>query len=367
MNMKKLQVKIPAQSEKSYDILIASNILEEMFANIKSYTSARKILIVTNETIYSIYERYLDDPNYDFVVLKDGEEYKNIESLGLIWQKALELKLERKDVLVALGGGVVGDMTGFAASTYLRGIDYIQIPTTLLAQVDSSVGGKTAINHTLGKNLIGTFYQPKAVFSDITTLKTLPLRELKTGLAEVIKYAFIEKTCNCDTEINLMDFLTTKRDNIFDLEEKTMIDLIEKCCKLKSAVVNQDEKEQGLRAILNFGHTIAHAIEKTTNYNTFKHGEAVAIGIKGAFIIAKSQNLINEEYFKQSIELLKLFELNYMIPEEVKIDDIIEAMKHDKKVQNSKIRFVLPVKHSEVEIFDNIENEIVINTIKELY
>ena len=195
---------------------------------------------------------------------------KDISSLEIIWDKAVEYKLERKDTILALGGGVIGDIAGFAASAYLRGIDFIQVPTTLLAQVDSSVGGKVAINRKSGKNLIGAFYQPKFVLTDIKTLKTLSIEDLKTGLAEVIKYAFIEKTCGLEEPaMNLIEYLIEKKDEIFSLNSEIVCELVEYCCKLKAVVVNQDEKESGLRTILNFGHTIGHAIEKCTNFEIF--------------------------------------------------------------------------------------------------
>ncbi|MFH0703144.1 MAG: 3-dehydroquinate synthase [bacterium] len=375
MNNETVKVAIPGDKAKNYNIIIAQDIIKHTGIFIKKSLKAEKILVITNETICSLFgnelKQSLEDQNltYDFVILKDGEEYKKIESLELIWTKAIEFKLERKDAILALGGGVIGDISGFAAATYLRGIDFIQMPTTLLAQVDSSVGGKTAINHKLGKNLIGAFYQPKLVLTDTNTLKSLPDMQLKVGLAEVLKYGFIEKSCNLnEPELNLTKFLENKKQAIFSKNPAILTELIKYCCKLKAAVVNQDEKESGLRVILNFGHTIGHAIEKCTNYELFNHGQAVAIGMTGAFYIAKDKNLISEDYLNSSLNLINLFGLgDYKIPQNIKIADLMNAMQVDKKVLFNKIRFILPVKIAEVEIFNDIEEKLIYSGLEKLY
>ena len=336
-----LKVNISEKQAYSYDILVGNNLLQEAENYIKKYTLANKFLIVTNETVASLYKNALNIKNSEWLILKDGEEYKNFETYELILDKAIELKLERKDCLIAFGGGVVGDITGFAASTYMRGCDFIQIPTTLLAQVDSSVGGKVAINHAHGKNLIGAFYQPKLVLSDISVLKTLDLRQLKTGLAEVLKYAFLEKSSGSPLNYRLFDFLKQNKDDILNLNPSVMIQLVNICCSIKSYVVNQDETEKGLRAILNLGHTFAHAVENITNYKTYTHGEAVAIGIKSAFELALKKELISKNYYENAMQLINDYEILLQTPTFDK-EVFYQEMFLDKKAQNGKIRFVLP-------------------------
>lgn len=372
MKLTNVNVEITLKPATSYPILIGENLLENAGSYIKKHTKANKLAIVTNTKVFELYGKKLEesllneDFKIDFIILEDGEKYKNIETLTKIWDKTLEFKLERKDALVALGGGVVGDITGFAASTYLRGIDFVQIPTTLLAQVDSSVGGKVAINHPLGKNMIGAFYQPKLVIADIDVLKTLPERELKTGLAEVLKYGFIENTCGINTQ-GFIDYLKSNKDPICNLEKTSISYVIEHSCKLKAGVVNQDEKEKGLRAILNLGHTIGHAIERCTNYNAFTHGEAVAMGLKGALILSKKLNLIDQNYLKSSLDLINTYDLEYRIPQNTSPQDIFDAMMHDKKVDSGKKRLILPTEEANVKIFDDIEDSLILSVIEELY
>ncbi|OGI04255.1 MAG: 3-dehydroquinate synthase [Candidatus Melainabacteria bacterium GWF2_37_15] len=365
--MQTVTVKIPATTAYSYPIFIGSNILKDTGSYIKQYTKAKNLLLVSNKTVHALYgEKVMQSPtnegfNAHFLLIEEGEEHKNIKSLELIWTRAIELKLERKDALIALGGGVIGDITGFAAATYLRGIDFIQIPTTLLAQVDSSIGGKVAINHALGKNLIGNFYQPKAVITDISTLNTLSETELKVGLAEVLKYGFIEKTCGLSENLGVpfIDYL--------DKNRSVSPELIKYCCELKAAVVNKDEKEAGLRAILNFGHTIGHAIEKSYCYSGINHGQAVAIGMRGAFIIAKNKELIKEDYYQKCMNLLDSYKMDYKISIFIPQDYLCDAMQVDKKVVSGKLRFVLPIGEAKVGIFDDITKEELIDALNCLY
>lgn len=372
MNKKVVNVEIKEKAAFSYPIIIGDNVLDEIGNLIKQNLKAKKLMVITNTTVFRLYGEQVKNSLskegfiFDFIVLKDGEKYKNMDSLSKIWDKAIEFRLDRKDIFIALGGGVIGDITGFAAATYLRGIDFVQIPTTLLAQVDSSVGGKVAINHFFGKNLLGAFYQPKLVLADIETLKTLPVKELKTGLAEVLKYSFIEKTCGLNTD-SFLSFLKKNKDNIYALNTDIMSELVEHCCKLKASVVYQDEKETGLRAILNLGHTIGHAIEKSTNYEQFTHGEAVAIGLKGAFLLSRNLEKIDENYLQSALELIKNYDLEYKIPRNITIDSILQSMAYDKKVIASKKRFVLPVKKAGVEIFNNIKDEEICSILSLLY
>lgn len=358
-----LNVRIKATKESSYPIIIEENILEKAYEYILKYTNAKRFLVVTNDKIFNLYGEYLRNDNSEFIVLPDGEVYKSMDYLNKILDKALEIKLERKDAIIALGGGVIGDMAGFAAAIYQRGIDFIQIPTTLLAQVDSSVGGKVAVNHKLGKNMLGAFYQPKLVLSDTNVLKTLDERQFKTGLSEVIKYAFIEKTCNAEENYNFYEFLKENKEKICRKDTKALKELITICCKLKSAVVNQDEKEKGLRAILNFGHTYAHAIENITNYEKYTHGEAVSIGMKLIFDLALSMGKISEEYYKDAISLIKEYDLVTSLDFTPNREKFYDAMKADKKVSNQSIVFVMPKNRKEVEIENNIDKKLILQGI----
>lgn len=355
--MTEIDIKIPASESYSYPVIIGSGLIENAEDYIRKYTNAQKFIVVTNETVYPLFKDKFKLSCAEYLVLPDGEEYKTIESVNKLIDKAIEYKLDRKSAIVALGGGVIGDMAGFAASIFMRGIDFIQIPTTLLAQVDSSVGGKVAVNHEQGKNLIGSFYQPKLVLSDIETLKTLDLRQFKTGLAEVIKYAFIENSCGDNETYNFYDFLNMNCKKIYEKDSEILAKMIEICCKLKSSVVNQDEKEQGLRAILNFGHTFAHAIEKVTEYKTFTHGEAVSIGMFWIFKFAYQSGLISENYAQKCADLLKKYDVTIMSDFKLDSDAICEAMTMDKKVQNGTLRFVMPVEGFKVKIIQDFSRD----------
>ena len=267
------------------------------------------------------------------------------------------MKLTRKDLMIAIGGGVVGDITGFAAASYMRGIDFIQVPTTLLASVDSSVGGKVAIDTDFGKNLVGAFYQPKIVFINPIFLKTLDDRQFKTGMGEVVKYSFIEKSCKCDYEdLNLTNFLSEKSEQILNRDEKTLLKLIEICVKLKISVVEKDEKENGLRRILNFGHTYGHAIEKFTKYKKYTHGEAIVEGMKFAFNLAVKRNLIDKNYKFLAEDVMKRY--NFCEIPQFNNKKMLELMKLDKKATSDKITFILPTDYSIVEAFELTPDEI---------
>ena len=362
--MNTVEVKIQGAKESSYPIIIEEGLLDNVYEYINKHTKqAQKFLVVTNTTIFKLYGNKLKNENSEFIILPDGEIYKTMEYLNKIIDKALEIKLERKDAIIALGGGVIGDMAGFAASIYQRGINFIQIPTTLLAQVDSSVGGKVAVNHKLGKNMIGAFYQPKLVLADTNTLNTLDERQFKTGLSEILKYAFIEKTCNSKEDYCLYEFLKENRESIYNKDHTTLKELIKICCSLKSAVVNQDEKEKGLRAILNFGHTYAHAIENITHYEKYTHGEAVSIGMKLIFDLALKLNRITNEYYDKATSLLYEYGLITKLDFEPNKEAFYEAMKSDKKVANQEITFVLPTKEKEVEITHNIDKKLILQGI----
>lgn len=336
--MLRKQLSVSISPDKTYPIFIDSDLIEELGKKVSDYTKG-KVLVVINDKVNKLYGKKLIINNSIKYILQDGENQKNFKNYKKILDFALKNKLERQDTIVAIGGGVVGDIAGFVAATYLRGIDYIQVPTTLLACVDSSVGGKVAINTAFGKNLVGAFYQPKAVFCNLNFLNTLDKRQFKTGLAEVLKYGFICKSCIEDS--NFYDYLVENSDKILERNEESIAEIIEISLQLKAAVVNKDEKEQGLRKILNFGHTYGHAVEKITNYKKYTHGEAVVFGMIYAFDLAFKNGLISNDYHNESIELINKYLIIKKIPSFNK-NKISEIMNSDKKVKDGKIQFILP-------------------------
>ena len=323
-------------ADRSYPIYIGENLLSSDY--VRRHVRARQVMIVTNETIAPL---YLDNVlagltglQVDTVVLPDGERFKTLSTLETIFDALLEKRHSRTTTLVALGGGVVGDMTGFAAACYQRGVDFIQIPTTLLAQVDSSVGGKTAVNHPRGKNMIGAFYQPKAVVIDTSVLATLPERELGAGIAEVIKYGLIR-------DAEFFNWLEVNMQSLRDRNVDALVYAIERSCRNKAEVVADDETEQGVRATLNLGHTFGHAIETATGYSEWLHGEAVAAGmLMAAAFSADLQWLAHEEVVRIEV-LLKLAHLPTAPPSSMKAEQFRELMALDKKVHDGQLRLVL--------------------------
>ena len=344
-----IEVKIRSE-EKIYPIIIENEAIVDLREKLVSFIGEKNYLIVISAKVEKLYKEQLNFPDNHKFVLKDGEKEKNFKNYRKIIEKALKLGLKRSDVIVAIGGGVVGDITGFVASTYMRGINFVQVPTTLLACVDSSVGGKTAIDTAFGKNLVGTFYQPKVVYINPRFLKTLDERQFKTGLGEVVKYSFIEKSCLLEEEVNLTNFLSEKFKEILDRDEKTLSKLIEICIKLKKSVVEKDEKESNLRKILNFGHTYGHAIEKITNYKKYTHGEAIVEGIRFAFNLAVNKNLIDKNYKFLADDVINKF--NFPQIKQFNMQKILKIMQMDKKANDKNIIFILPTGYSEVGIFE---------------
>lgn len=334
---------------KNYPIIINNDDIAELHDKILSFTDGKKFLVIISEKVNKLYGKVLGFKNSEKFILKDGEKEKNFRNYKKILERALKMQLTRKDAIIAIGGGVAGDLAGFAASTYMRGIKFIQVPTTLLACVDSSVGGKTGIDTDYGKNLVGSFYQPDAVLINTNFLKTLDERQFKTGLGEVVKYSFIEKSCKCEEELNLTNFLSENTEKILTRQPKTLEQLIEICIKLKISVVQKDEKEGGLRKILNFGHTYGHAVEKITNYKKFTHGEAIVKGMVFAFNLALKRGLIDENYKYFADDVIKKF--NFKEIPDYPVEKMITLMKMDKKADTDYITFILPVNYSAVEEF----------------
>ena len=345
--MKEVNVDINATAASEYPIYIGENLLEQANELIKKNCKATKYLIITNEKIDGLWGDKLHLENAEKFIIPDGEKYKNFDTLISILNKASELRLDRKCAFVAFGGGVIGDMTGFAASIYRRGVDFVQIPTTLLAQVDSSVGGKTAIDLAEAKNIIGTFYQPKKVYININFLNTLDKRQFMSGLGEVLKYAFIEESCKYENPLYLFEFLTLGCEKIMEKEPLTIIRMIEYCLHLKIAVVNQDEKEGGLRKILNFGHTLAHALETITKYKKYTHGEAVVLGMFFIIEWAYKKQYISYSYYRLSNELFAKYGFK-PLDKKYPTEKLVEIMKKDKKATSDKIAFIIPSEKKQV-------------------
>ncbi|MFK0572185.1 3-dehydroquinate synthase [Endozoicomonas sp.] len=323
--------------DRSYPIFIGSDILSNP-NYFHPYITGKSVAIVTNETVAPLYleliRSILADYNLTVVTLPDGEQYKNLETLNLIFDKLLQARHTRKTTLIALGGGVVGDMTGFAAACYQRGVDFIQVPTTLLSQVDSSVGGKTGVNHALGKNMIGAFYQPNAVVIDTATLSTLPDRELSAGLAEVIKYGLI-----CDPAF--YEWLQENVERLMSRDPEALSYAIHRSCQDKARVVEADEKESGIRAILNLGHTFGHAIETHAGYGVWLHGEAVAAGMVMVADLSFREGKLCKEDVDGLVALLESVRLPTQPPSGISPDRFIELMAVDKKVLDGQLRLVL--------------------------
>ncbi|MFI5394751.1 MAG: 3-dehydroquinate synthase [Candidatus Binatia bacterium] len=325
--------------DRSYPVIIGSHVVEELGARLATQFGGGPVAVVTNPTVGNLYlsriETSLRQAGFDVVNVEipDGEEHKNLTWLAFIYDRLLAARLERSSPIVALGGGVIGDLAGFAAATFLRGVPFVQVPTTLLAQVDSSVGGKTGVNHPAGKNLIGAFYQPGLVLIDIGTLKTLPRRELVAGLAEVIKYGVI-------LDAELFALIEKEIDRVLALDEELLRYVVRCCCQLKAMVVHRDERESDYRAILNFGHTVGHALEVLTGYQRYLHGEAVAIGMAFAAKFSSARGYCTKETTQRIGELLKRAGLPVEMPPGVTEQQLASAIKGDKKVASGKVKFV---------------------------
>ncbi|MBK4999202.1 3-dehydroquinate synthase [Pseudomonas sp. S31] len=349
--------------ERSYPIYIGEGLLDqpELLA---PHIAGRQVAIVSNETVAPLYLERLSKTLGAYsvlpVVLPDGEAYKNWETLQLIFDGLLSARHDRRTTVVALGGGVIGDMAGFAAACYQRGVDFIQVPTTLLSQVDSSVGGKTGINHPLGKNMVGAFYQPNAVLIDTTSLKTLPARELSAGLAEVIKYGLI-----CDEPF--LGWLEENMTALRGLEPAALTEAIRRSCAAKAAVVGADERESGVRATLNLGHTFGHAIETHMGYGVWLHGEAVAAGTVMALEMSMRLGWIDQAARDRGIRLLRDAGLPVVPPEEMTPAHFMEHMAVDKKVIDGRLRLVLLRQMGEAVVTDDYSKEILQATLSADY
>ena len=341
--------------ERSYPIYIETGLFNQA-GFLLSAIQGKQCAIVTNETVAPLFLNSIKKPLSEAgisafdIILPDGEQYKTIEYFNIVLTQLLENRAARDTTLIALGGGVIGDMGGFAAACYQRGIPFIQVPTTLLSQVDSSVGGKTAVNHPLGKNMIGAFYQPKAVFIDTNSLSTLPEREFCAGMAEVIKYGIMY-------DGDFFHWIENQSSIIKNRDADALRYVIATCCAIKAEVVNLDEKEHGVRALLNLGHTFGHAIEAEKGYGVWLHGEAVAAGMVLAARLAMLRNWINESEFRRIESLLEVFNLPISGPLDMSTQHYIQHMQHDKKVLSGKMRFIVPTSIGEAKVIDDVTND----------
>lgn len=347
--------------ERSYPVYIGNRILQNLPEYWEKLHLNKRAVIITHQQIKELYAEPVrkvlkqNDIDVRIIDVPEGETAKSWTMAEQLLEALIRARFERQDVLIALGGGVIGDLAGFVASVFMRGVPFVQIPTTLMAQVDSSLGGKTGVNHPMGKNLIGTFYQPKMTVIDVNTLKSLPPREIYCGLAEIVKYGIITNA----------DFFTYCEDHKRDIKEMNFekhVDmwgyLIAQSCRFKSTVVSQDERECGLREILNFGHTIAHAIESVTHYQKFLHGEAVALGMRVASEIAFKMDMVNQAVRDRIVKLLTDLGFALTMPG-VTPDALVAAMFSDKKVRGGQLRFVLPVEIGKVVVRDDVPEEII--------
>lgn len=324
--------------DRSYPIYIGHKLLENSQL-INKHINKKQIVIVSNETVAPIYLEKLKQalyPNKPLeIILADGEQYKTLATLDSIFDELLKKRIARDTIVIALGGGVVGDITGFAAACYQRGVDFIQIPTTLLAQVDSSVGGKTGVNHPLGKNMIGAFYQPKCVLADVSTLKTLPQRELSAGIAEVIKYGLI-------ADAEFFTWIKKNMASLLSLDHQAITYAIEQSCKCKAEIVASDEQEKsGRRALLNLGHTFGHAIETGMGYGQWLHGEAVGCGMVLAAQFSQRLSWLTQRDVDEITQVIASAKLPTQLPNEISADKMLELMSIDKKVKHGKLYLVL--------------------------
>ncbi len=347
--------------DRSYPIYIGSGLLGQAEL-VTQHVAGKSALIVSNSTVAPLYlevvQQALDTAQirHDNIILDDGEQFKTMSSIETIIDLLLGNRHDRRTTVIALGGGVIGDIAGFAASIYQRGVNFIQIPTTLLSQVDSSVGGKTGVNHPRGKNMIGTFHQPQCVIVDIDSLNTLPARELSAGLAEVVKYGLI-----CDAEF--FDWLEDNVVSLTALDQSLLAQAVLVSCETKARVVEQDEREAGLRAILNLGHTYGHAIETVMGYGNWLHGEAVAAGMVMAINLSIREGWLDEDVRKRTIALLQRAGLPTVPPSEITVEQYLEVMAIDKKAIDGNIKLVLLKALGEAFITSDYNQEKLLQTL----
>ena len=357
-------VQVPLE-DRTYPIYIGRNIYTELAGIWAASIQPSGVLLISDDNVFPLlgdkFISLLEKAGWSVssAVVPAGEESKALVHANTLYTKAIEIGLDRRGLIVALGGGVIGDLAGFVASTYLRGVPYIQVPTTLLAQVDSSVGGKVAVNHQSGKNLIGSFHQPKLVWAELETLDTLPEREFLAGISEVIKYGAILSE-------SFFSYLETNWDNFLLRKTAVLSEIIASCCSLKARVVAEDEREDGLRAILNFGHTLGHALETATCYQYYLHGEAVLPGMMMAARIAAAIGLCSDGDARRLLDLCNRVGVR-LPPPTLQIDSVLQALIHDKKREDEDTVFILPLRIGEVEKRTGVNPELIRDVVIEYF
>lgn len=362
--MERIRVNLEKSGKDSYEILIGEDIMDRVGLNTKVKSHADRYVIITDSEVNPLYGEMVMEKlgktalPVDIIEIPAGEPSKSLNTVLDVVKQLIKLKASRKSLLIALGGGVVGDVTGFIASIYMRSIPYVQIPTTLLAQVDSSVGGKTGVDLPEGKNLLGTFYQPMAVYIELSFLKTLSDKDFANGLAEIIKYGIIG-------DYNLFEFLEHESNGIRKRKPALMKSLVGRSCKIKADIVEMDEKELGLRRILNFGHTLGHALEAASGY-TLSHGEAISIGMVGAAKISHRLNYLDTEFCTRIVDLIKQYELPTKIPAGSDTSQIMAFMATDKKAVGGRLHFVLVKAIAVPFVTSEVPSGVVAETIEEL-
>ena len=359
--MKTKRLEVRAEGKKVYDIVIESS-FSKLVEELSSFgIKERKLCIVTEDHVASYYLEEVKNilegqcAKLEVYIFQEGEASKNLSTVDNLYQFLITHEFDRKDMLLALGGGVTGDLTGFAAATYLRGIDFVQIPTSLLAQVDSSIGGKTGVDYHAYKNMVGAFYMPKLVYINVSTVKTLSERQYHSGLGEVIKHGLIRDKA-------YFEWIRDNKEAIAKREDAALAYMIEGSCQIKRAVVEEDPKEHGVRATLNFGHTLGHSIEKLLNFS-LTHGECVAIGSLLAADISCKRGYISEVENRDIKEVYKYFDFP-ILPEELNAQDIVKETRHDKKMEHGRIKFILLAKVGEAKIYQDVTSEEMLEILK---
>ena len=359
--MKTKRLEVRAEGKKVYDIVIESS-FSKLVEELSSFgIKERKLCIVTEDHVASYYLEEVKNilegqcAKLEVYIFQEGEASKNLSTVDNLYQFLITHEFDRKDMLLARGGGVTGDLTGFAAATYLRGIDFVQIPTSLLAQVDSSIGGKTGVDYHAYKNMVGAFYMPKLVYINVSTVKTLSERQYHSGLGEVIKHGLIRDKA-------YFEWIRDNKEAIAKREDAALAYMIEGSCQIKRAVVEEDPKEHGVRATLNFGHTLGHSIEKLMNFS-LTHGECVAIGSLLAADISCKRGYISEAENRDIKEVYKYFDFP-VLPEELNAQDIVKETRHDKKMEHGKIKFILLAKVGEAKIYQDVTSEEMLEILK---
>jgi len=357
--MEIVPVQLKAHSD-SYSIYIGKEVLPQLGEFLRPFSLSKKVLLISDPEINQLYGKRVSAAlrkggflPFSFLV-PSGEKNKSLAWASRLYDFLLHERVDRRSLIVALGGGVIGDLAGFVAATYMRGVPFLQVPTSLLAQIDSSVGGKVAVNHPLAKNMIGAFYQPLLVLIDIDFLHTLPERELRAGMAEVIKYGVI-------ADADFFSFLEENLEKIFRLDPEVLTFMIKRCCEIKASIVVQDEREEGLRAMLNYGHTIAHALEAATRFQVYRHGEAVAVGMEAAGRISELLGLWRAEETSRQRAILRAANLPLTLP--LKPERLLKLLSYDKKVRKGKPHFVLTRAIGDAIIRPLSEEEIILTAL----